>query len=434
MENSFLEKKFRLKENGTTARTEFMAGLTTFMTMAYILAVNPSILSEAGMDFGAVFTATILASIIGCLIMGLYANYPFGLSAGMGLNAYFTYTVVIGMGYDYSFALTAVFLEGIIFILMSFFSVREQIFRAFPVALKNSVSVGIGLFITLIGLLNSGILVTDKGTALAAGSLTTPEALVTIFGIILVGFLSIKNVRGSLLIGILASTVLAIILGVTKLPTSIISAPPSIEPVFMSLEFDKIFTFDMVLVVFAFLFVDVFDTIGTLIGVSTKANMLDKDGDLPNLKQALLADAVATVAGSILGTSTVTTFVESAAGVAEGGKTGLTSVSVAFFFLLSLLFYPIFSIIPASATAPILIIVGLFMMEPITKIDFTDISEGLPAFLTIVMMPFGYSVAEGIVWGTVSYVVLKVITGKSKDLSPILVILAILFTAVKIFG
>lgn len=433
-EKSFLERRFKLSEHKTTVKTEVMAGITTFMTMSYILAVNPGMLSEAGMDQGAVFTATILASALGTILMALLANYPFALSAGMGLNAYFTYTVVLNMGHDWTYALTAVFIEGIIFILMSIFNIREAIFRAIPITLKKGVSVGIGLFITLIGLVNAGIIVDNPATLISIGDLTAPPSLVAIFGLLIIGVLLKKNVRGSLLIGILASTVLAIILGVTSLPTKVFSLPPSLAPIAFKLQWSDIFTKEMFAVVFAFLFVDVFDTIGTLIGVATKADMLDENDDLPNLGPALLSDAIATTAGALLGTSTVTTFVESASGVADGGRTGLTSLTTAGLFLLSLFLFPIFAIIPASATAPALIIVGLFMMSPVKDINFDDYTESIPAFLAIVMMPFAYSVAEGIVWGITSFVILNLLTGKKEKVSILMVILAILFMVYKIFG
>lgn len=433
-EKSFLERRFKLSEHKTTVKTEVMAGITTFMTMSYILAVNPGMLSEAGMDQGAVFTATILASALGTILMALLANYPFALSAGMGLNAYFTYTVVLNMGHDWTYALTAVFIEGIIFILMSIFNIREAIFRAIPTTLKKGVSVGIGLFITLIGLVNAGIIIDNPATLISIGDLTAPPALVAIFGLLVIGVLLKKNVRGSLLIGILASTILAIILGVTNLPTKVFSLPPSLAPIAFKLQWSDIFTKEMFAVVFAFLFVDIFDTIGTLIGVATKADMLDENDDLPNLGPALLSDAIATTAGALLGTSTVTTFVESASGVADGGRTGLTSLTTAGLFLLSLFLFPIFAIIPASATAPALIIVGLFMMSPVKDINFDDYTESIPAFLTIAMMPFAYSVAEGIVWGITSFVILNLLTGKKEKVSILMILLAILFMVYKIFG
>ena len=432
-DNGFLEKTFRLKENNTSVRTEFLAGITTFMTMSYILAVNPLILADAGMDPGGVFTATIIASVIATLLMAFLANYPFALSAGMGLNAFFAYSVVLGGGHTWQFALTAVFLEGIIFLLMSLFKVREAIFNAIPLTLKKAVSVGIGLFIALIGFSNSGLVVNGEGTILGLGQVTSGPVIVTLFGLILTGVLLAMNFRGAILVGILGSTILAIILGVTSLPEKLFSMPPSLSSVAMQLEFKNIFTFEMAVIVFTFLFVDIFDTIGTLIGVATKAEMLDDKGQLPKAGKALLADAVGTTAGALLGTSTVTTYVESASGVADGGRTGLTSVSTAFFFFICLFLFPIFAIVPGSATAPALIIVGLFMMTPIKDIDFSDFTEAIPAFLTITMMPFAYSIAEGIVFGMISYVLLKVLTGKFKDVSILMYILAVIFILKLIF-
>ncbi len=428
MNSSFLERKFSLTKRGTNARTEFLAGLTTFMTMSYILIVNPTMLGKAGMDQGGVFTATIISSVIAMLFMGLYANFPFALSAGMGLNAFFTFSIVIGMGHDWSYALTAVFLEGIIFIFLSIFKVREALFKAIPLQLKNAVSVGIGLFIAMIGATNSGIVVANESTFLALGNLVSKEVLVTFFSLLIMGILSAKKVKGALLYGIIGGTVLGLILGVTQLPSQgILSLPPSLKPVAFKLHWDNIFTLDMFSVMFTFLFVDIFDTLGTITGVATKANMLDEKGNLPGIGKALLSDAIGTVVGALLGTSTITTFVESASGVTDGGRTGLTSLSVAFFFFLSLFLFPLFSIVPSQATAAALIIVGLFMMSPIKNIDLDDYTESLPAFLTIIMMPFAYSIAEGISIGMISYVFLKVTTGKYKDVSPVMYILAIVF-------
>ena len=428
MNSSFLERKFSLTKRGTNARTEFLAGLTTFMTMSYILIVNPTMLGKAGMDQGGVFTATIISSVIAMLFMGLYANFPFALSAGMGLNAFFTFSIVIGMGHDWSYALTAVFLEGIIFIFLSIFKVREALFKAIPLQLKNAVSVGIGLFIAMIGATNSGIVVANESTFLALGNLVSKEVLVTFFSLLIMGILSAKKVKGALLYGIIGGTILGLILGVTQLPSQgILSLPPSLKPVAFKLHWDNIFTLDMFSVMFTFLFVDIFDTLGTITGVATKANMFDEKGNLPGIGKALLSDAIGTVVGALLGTSTITTFVESASGVTDGGRTGLTSLSVAFFFFLSLFLFPLFSIVPSQATAAALIIVGLFMMSPIKNIDLDDYTESLPAFLTIIMMPFAYSIAEGISIGMISYVFLKVTTGKYKDVSPVMYILAIVF-------
>jgi AGZA family xanthine/uracil permease-like MFS transporter len=425
-----MENYFKLKEHKTDVKTEVLAGITTFMTMAYILAVNPLILSDAGMDPGGVFTATAVSAAIATLMMALYAKHPFGLAPGMGLNAFFAYTVVLNMGKSWQFALTAVLLEGIIFILLSAVNVREKIFESIPVSLKNAVSVGIGLFIAFIGLDGAGIIQAGDGTLLGLGDLTARPAILAIIGILLIGFLYAKNVKGALLIGIIVSTIIGIPLGVTSLPEgfNIVSMPPSVSKVaFQFVGFDEIFSMEMLVVMFTFLFVDIFDTVGTLAGVASKANLLNEKGQLPRVGKALMADAVGTVAGACLGTSTVTTFVESAAGVAEGGRTGLTALSTAIMFILALFFAPLFTIIPSAATAPALIIVGLFMMSPIKNINLEDFTEAIPAFLTIVMMPFAYSIAEGIVFGMISYTVLKAITGRSKEVSLTMWILSIVF-------
>ena len=427
-----------LKENNTDVRTEVLAGVTTFMTMAYILAVNPLILSDAGMDAGGVFTATALSAAIATLVMALYAKYPFGLAPGMGLNAFFAYTVVLGdMQKSWQFALTAILIEGILFIILSFFNVREGIFNSIPLNLKNAVSVGIGLFIAFLGLDGAGIIQAGEGTLLGLGDLTSGAPIVAIIGILVTGFLFAKNVKGALLIGILVSTLVGIPLGVTELPAgvnNIMSLPPSVSEVaFKFVGFDEIFSWDMLIVVFTFLFVDIFDTVGTLAGVASKADMLDEDGKLPRVGKALTADSIGTIAGACLGTSTVTTFVESASGVAAGGRTGLTALSTAGMFLLALFFAPLFTLIPAAATAPALVIVGLFMMSPIKQIDFEDYTESIPAFLTIIMMPFSGSIAEGIVFGMISYVVLKAVTGRFKEVSWTMTIISILFVLRIIF-
>lgn len=425
--NGFLERRFKLREHNTDIKTEVLAGITTFMTMAYILIVNPNMLAETGMDWGGVFTATALSSVIATLIMAFYANYPFALAPGMGLNAFFTYTVVFGMSKSWQFALTAVFIEGIIFIILSLFKVREAIFDAIPMNLKKAVSVGIGLFIALIGFVNSGIIIAEGGTIVSLGVLTDRGPLLALIGLLIMGVLLAKNVKGALLYGILAATIIGIPMGITELPGGIFKMPPSVSQVAFQFEWSSIFTWEMLIVVFTFLFVDVFDTVGTLVGVASKADMLDEEGKLPRVSNALFADAVGTVAGACLGTSTVTTYVESASGVADGGRTGLTALSTAAMFFLALFFSPIFGMIPGEATAPALIIVGLFMMSPIKDINLEDFTEAIPAFLTIVMMPFAYSIAEGIVFGMVSYVLLKVITGKRKDVSVVMYILAGLF-------
>ncbi|MDU2383960.1 MAG: NCS2 family permease [Finegoldia magna] len=424
----FLEKRFRLSEKKTDVKTELMAGFTTFMTMSYILAVNPQMLSETGMDKGGVFTASVIASIIAMICMAFLANLPFGLAPGMGLNAFFTFTVVKTLGYTWQFALTAVFLEGIVFLILSLFKVREMIFDAIPINLKKAVSCGIGLFIALVGLVNSGIILQGEGTVLQLGNLLSRESVVFIVGLFIIALLLAREIKGALMYGILASTILALILGVSKYQGgSPITLPPSLAPVAFKVQFDKIFTFDMFTVVFTFLFVDIFDTVGTLVGVSAKAGMLDKQGKLKEASPALLADAIGTTAGALLGTSTITTFVESASGVAEGGRTGLTALSTAFFFFLSLFLFPVFGMIPAQATGPALVIVGLFMLSSIKEIDFYDYSEAIPAFITIIAMPFCYSIAEGISFGMISYVLIKLLAGKRKDISILMYILAIVF-------
>ncbi|MDU5808006.1 MAG: NCS2 family permease [Finegoldia magna] len=424
----FLEKRFRLTEKKTDVKTELMAGFTTFMTMSYILAVNPQMLSQTGMDKGGVFTASVVASIIAMICMAFLANLPFGLAPGMGLNAFFTFTVVKTLGYTWQFALTAVFLEGIIFLILSLFKVREMIFDAIPINLKKAVSCGIGLFIALVGLVNSGIILKGEGTVLQLGNLLSRESVVFVVGLFIIAWLLAREIKGALMYGILASTILALILGVSKYQGgSPITLPPSLAPVAFQIQFDKIFTFDMFTVVFTFLFVDIFDTVGTLVGVSAKAGMLDEQGKLKEASPALLADAIGTTAGALLGTSTVTTFVESASGVAEGGRSGLTALSTAFFFFLSLFLFPVFGMIPAQATGPALVIVGLFMLSSIKEIDFYDYSEAIPAFITIIAMPFCYSIAEGISFGMISYVLIKLLAGKRKDVSILMYILAIVF-------
>ena len=449
-----MEKFFKLKEHGTNVSTEIMAGVTTFMTMAYILAVNPNILSASGMDRGAVFTATALASFLGSCLMALLSNYPFVLAPGMGLNAYFAYTVVLGMGYTWQMALAAVFVEGLIFIVMSVTNVREAIFNAIPMNLKHAVSVGIGLFIAFIGLQNAHIVVNNDSTLLGLfyfkGSMTdgtfTYEGitvLLAIIGILVTAIFLIKNIKGGILWGILITWGLGILCQFTGLYTPNVDAGfysllpdfsnglsiPSLAPTFMKMDFSIVFTFDFVIIMFAFLFVDMFDTLGTLIGVASKADMLDEDGKLPNIRGALLSDAVATSIGAVCGTSTVTTFVESASGVAEGGRTGLTSLTSGILFGLSLFLSPTFLAIPSFATAPALVIVGFLMLTSITKIDFNDYTEAIPCFITIIAMPFMYSISEGIAMGTIAYVVINLVTGKAKEkkISPLMYVLAVLF-------
>ena len=451
-----MENFFKLKEHGTDVKTEVIAGLTTFMTMAYILAVNPSILGATGMDTGAMFTATALASAIGSFWMALCANLPFVLSAGMGLNAYFAYTVVLGMGYSWEVALTAVFVEGIIFIILSLTNVREAIFNAIPASLKVAVSVGIGLFITFIGLQNAHIVV-DGSTlvglfsfngSVKAGTFQSEgiTVVLALIGLLITAFLVIKNVKGNILLGILITWVLGIICQLTGLyvpnaeagfysliPSGIISAPASVAPTLFKMDFSAIASLNFVVVVFAFLFVDIFDTLGTLIGCATKANMLDKEGKLPGIKGALMADAVGTTVGACLGTSTITTFVESSSGIAEGGRTGLTSIVSGLLFILALFFSPVFLAIPSFATAPALIVVGFFMMQSVAKINWSDMLEAIPAFICIFAMPFMYSISEGISFGVISFVVLNAVAGKAKKITPLMWVLAVLFILKYIF-
>lgn len=423
-----LEKFFSLSENKTTIKTEIIAGITTFMTMAYILAVNPDILSQTGMDKHAVFSATVISSIIATLVMALWAKLPFALAPGMGLNAFFAFTVVLGMGHTWQFALTAVFIEGIIFLLLTSFNIRELIVNSIPMNMKHAISAGIGLFIAFIGLHNSGIIVENPATLVGLGKMSNPAVIITLFGLIISGVLMALNVKGALLIGIFTATILGIPMGVTHLPEgNLISTPPSVAPIAFQFDFSEIFSMKMLVVLFTFLFVDMFDTVGTLVGVASKANMLDKEGKLPRVKQALFADAIGTTVGAALGTSTVTTYVESASGVAEGGRTGLTSLTVAGMFLLALFLSPLFLMVPAAATAPILILIGSFMISPIVKVDFSDTTESIPVFLTVIMMPLTYSIAEGIVFGMLSYVILKLLSGRYKEVSVVSYIIALFF-------
>ena len=431
-----LEKIFKLKENKTTVRTELVAGFITFLTMSYILIVNPSILGSTGMPVDALFTATALATIIATLLMAFLAKLPIAQAPGMGLNSFFAFTVVLGMGYTWQFALTAVFIEGIIFILLTFFNVRELIVKSIPKVIKEAIPVGIGLFITLIGLKNAGIVVGKEATLVGLGDFSQHSIWIALLGLIITAVLYVRNVNGAILIGIVCATVFGFVLGDVKLPDStIVALPPSLEPIFgeaikpmLTAEgWSKILSLDMLIVVFTFLFVNLFDTVGTLIGVVSKAGIADKDGNFPQMKKALFADALGTTFGAVLGTSTITSYVESAAGVASGGRTGLTAVSTALFFALALFLAPLFLMVPAAATAPALIIVGLFMVSSVAKINFNEMSEGLPAFITMVFMPFTYSIAEGIVFGMLSFMFIKILSGKYKDVSATVYIIGVLF-------
>jgi AGZA family xanthine/uracil permease-like MFS transporter len=424
-----MEKLFQLQKNGTTVQREILAGLTTFLTMAYILAVNPGMLGLIGngMTPGAVFTATAIASAIATLCMAFMANLPVALAPGMGLNAFFTFTVVMGMGYSWQLALTAVFVEGILFIVLSLLNIREAIIKAIPANLKKAVAVGIGLFIALIGFSNAGIVVNDAGTIIGLGNLSQPHPLLAIVGFIIIMILYVLKIPGAILIGILATTVIGIPLGVTSVSSGWSPFGVPSAPLFFQFDFTNILTFKFFTVFFTFLFVDIFDTVGTLVGVTTQAGIIDRDGNIPRAKQALLSDAIGTVAGAALGTSTVTSYIESSAGVAAGGRTGLTSLTTGILFLLALVLSPLFLLIPASATAPALVFVGFLMMAPVVGIDFKDPTEGIPAFLAIVMMPFSYSIAEGIVYGVLSYVLLKAASGKFRDIPVVTWILFAIF-------
>ncbi|SMC00078.1 putative MFS transporter, AGZA family, xanthine/uracil permease [Thermanaeromonas toyohensis ToBE] len=426
----FLERTFKLKENNTTIRTEVLAGFTTFMTMAYIIFVNPAILSTTGMNFGAVLVATILASAVGTLIMAFLANYPIAIAPGMGLNAFFAFTIVKQMGYPWEAALAAVFMSGVIFIILTLTKAREAIVNSIPLSLKLAISAGIGLFIALIGLQSAGIVVSNPDTLVKLGNLHQPSVLLAIVGLIITSALVALRIKGALLLGILITTLLGIPLGITKVEgLKILSLPPSLSPTLGAFTrgLGNLLAAGIIPVIFTLTFVDLFDTLGTLIGVSSKAGLLDEKGHLPRAGQALMSDAIATTVGAILGTSTCVAYIESASGVAEGGRTGLTSLVVALLFLASLFFSPLVGMVPAVATAPVLIIVGIFMMEPIMKIDFTNFLEAAPAFLTMAIMPFTYDIAQGIVWGVLAYVFLHLITGQAKKVSLTMWILAVLF-------
>ena len=428
-----LNKLFGFDSKKHNIRTEIVAGITTFLTMSYILAVNPSMFGLLeGMPAGAVFTTTALAAIIGTLAMAFLAKLPFGLAPGMGLNAFFVFTVCMGMGYSWQFALTAVFIEGILFIIMTITNIREAIVNAIPKNLRYAIGGGIGLFIAFIGMQNAGIIVNDDATLIALGDITSGTALLALIGLVITGVLYALNVKGAMLIGILVTTVIGIPMGITEFK-GIVSTPESIDPIFCKFEWHNIFTLDMLVIVFTFLFIDLFDTVGTLVGVSTKAKMVDENGRIPNLKQAFMADAIATTAGAMLGTSTTTTYVESAAGVAQGGRTGLTAFSIACCFAIALFFSPLFLSVPGAATAPVLILVGMLMMEPVRNIDFDDATEAIPAFITLAMMPLAYSISAGIMLGMISYVVINMCCGKFKKLTLAMYILAVLFVLKYIF-
>lgn len=430
-----LKKLFGFDPAKNNVRTEIMAGVTTFLTMAYILAVNPGIFSNLagqGMDTNAVFTSTALAAIVGTLVMAFYGKKPFALAPGMGLNAFFVYTVCLSMGYSWQFALTAILIEGIIFIILTVTKIRSLIVDCMPASLKRAIGAGIGLFIAFIGLKNAGIVVDNAATLVSVGDITHGTALLGVIGIVITSMLVVRNVPGSLLIGIIVTALIGIPMGVTNF-TGVFSAPPSVAPIFCQFDFQNIFTLDMVVIVFTFLFVDMFDTIGTLVGVCTKAGMMRKDGSIPDLDKAFMADAVATVAGACLGSSTTTTYVESASGVAQGGRTGLTAFTTAVCFAIALFLAPLFLSIPSAATTPVLVIVGLFMLTPIKDIDFNEYSESIPAFITFIMMPLTYSISDGILCGVISYVAINLICMNWKKLNPTICILAVFFILKYIF-
>ena len=422
-----LKKLFGFDSTKTTVRTEIVAGITTFLTMSYILAVNPTMFGELdGMPVGSVFTSTALAAIVGCLAMAFIGKLPFGLAPGMGLNAFFVYSVCMGMGYSWQFALTAVLIEGLIFIVLTLTNVREAIVDAIPMSLRNAIGAGIGLFIAFIGLKSAGVVVDDGATLVALGDVTSGSALLAFIGLVITGFMYSRNVPGAILLGIIITMIIGIPLGVTEFK-GIVSAPESIAPIFCQFEFDKIFSVDMLVVVFTFFFIDMFDTVGTLVGVCTKAKMLDEKGNIHRVKQAFMADSIATTFGAMLGTSTTTTYVESAAGVAQGGRSGLTALVVGACFVIAMFFSPLFLSIPSAATAPALIIVGLLMAEQIKNVNFDDFSESIPAFVCMLMMPLTYSISNGILIGMITYVLMNMICGKFKKLSPAMYILAALF-------
>ncbi|MGR4998071.1 NCS2 family permease [Vibrio celticus] len=427
------EKLFKLSENGTNVRTEIIAGLTTFLTMAYIIFVNPMILADAGMDHGAVFVATCLAAAIGCFIMGFVANYPIAQAPGMGLNAFFTYAVVMGMGYTWQVALAAVFVSGVIFIFLSIFKIREWIINSIPMSLRVGISAGIGLFLAFIALSNAGIVVSNPATKVSLGDITAIAPILGSLGFFLTIALVHRGVKGAVMIAILAITALGIVIGDVQYG-GIMSTPPSLAPTFMQLDFSAVFEIGMISVVFAFLFVDLFDTAGTLVGVATKANLIKEDGKLPRLNKALLADSTATSIGALLGTSNTTSYVESVAGVAEGGRTGLTAVVVGILFLLALFFSPLAGMIPAYATSGALFYVAILMMSGLVGIDWRDLTEAAPVVVTCLLMPLTYSIAEGISLGFIAYAAIKLLSGKGRDVSPAVWAMSAIFILKYIFA
>ncbi len=423
-----LESIFKLKENNASPRTEVIGGVTTFMTMAYILIVNPSILSATGMDAGAIFTATAISSFVACVVMGVVANLPIALAPGLGINAFFAYTIVAQMGYSWEMALAAVFVEGVIFIIISLMGIRELIIKSIPLVLKRAIGIGIGLFITTIGLVNSGVIV--KGEVFSQlGDVTSAPVLLTLISIIIIGVLMVRGVQGALMIGMLVTSLIAIPMGVVTLPEgfSPVSMPNSLEPILFKMDFSAILSLDMAVVIFILIFADLFDTAGTLFAVCSRSGLIDEKGNIYHAKKAFLSDAIATTVGAMVGTSSVTSYVESTSGVAAGGRTGMTAVVVGLLFLCALIFTPLFTLVPMSASSAVLIVVGLFMVSSIGEIDFSDYKDALPAFITIVFIPFSYSISEGIVYGFLSYVIIRLLVGRYQDISPIMYLLAILF-------
>ena len=421
------EKLFEIRKAGSTVRTEIMAGLTTFMTMGYIIFVNPGIMADAGLPFDAVMVATCLASALGTALMAFLANYPIALSCGMGLNAFFAYTVVLTMKISWQVALAAIFIEGVIFILLTLTKIRESVVNGIPKSLKVGIAAGIGFFIALIGFKGAGIVVANPATLVALGDLTSKPALIAIFGFLITVMLECYHVKGAILWGILAATAASVPAGLSKVPESFVSLPPSIMPIFMKMDFSMIGSATFWGIVFTFFFVDFFDTVGTLVGVSMRAGLLDENGNLPRARQALLADAIGTSAGAVLGVTTITSFVESASGVEQGGRTGLTSLTVAVMFLLAMFFSPLVSMVPGAATAPALIIVGIYMMMSLRDLDFSNFSDAIPAAVAVFIMPYTYSIGNGIEFGTLTFVAVKLLTGKAKEISPVLWLLAVLF-------
>ena len=428
-----LKKLFGFDPAKTTVRKEIVAGITTFLTMSYILAVNPAMFGQLeGMPGGSVFTSTALAAVIGCLAMAFIGTLPFGLAPGMGLNAFFVYSVCLGMGYDWQFALTAVLIEGLIFIVLTLTNVREAIVNAIPLSLRNAIGAGIGLFIAFIGLQSAGVVVHDAATIVTLGKITSGSALLALIGLIITGFMFARNVPGAILLGIIITMLIGIPMGVTEFK-GVVSIPDGVGPIFCQFQWDKVLSLDMLVVVFTFLFIDMFDTVGTLVGVCTKAKMTDEKGNIARLKHAFMADSIATTVGAMLGTSTTTTYVESAAGVAQGGRSGLTAFVIGCCFVVALLFSPLFLSIPSAATAPALIIVGLLMLEPVRNIPFDDFSESIPAFICLITMPLTYSISNGILLGMITYVIMNMVCGKFKKITPVMYILAVLFILKFIF-